>query len=108
MSDYVIVTLAGSAETRRFIGEPELARMRPSARLINVSRGSVVDEQALIARLTDGRLAGAGLDVSADEPLRTDSPLVTLDNVVLALHSVVKSSVRASSVSLPHLVAVSR
>lgn len=111
LSDYVILTLAGNAETRHFIGEPELARMRPTARLINVSRGAVVDERALIARLTDGRLAGAGLDVFADEPLRTDSPLATVDNVVLAPHSLCWTDQFTAAVSasaITALIAVSR
>ncbi|KAA9156009.1 hypothetical protein FPZ12_028445 [Amycolatopsis acidicola] len=86
-SDYVVVTVAGNSGTRHLIGETELDLMRPSARLVNVSRGSVVDEDALIARLTDGRLAGAGLDVFTEEPLKPGSPLTTLDTVVLAPHS---------------------
>ncbi|ATL88141.1 glyoxylate reductase [Streptomyces malaysiensis subsp. malaysiensis] len=111
VSDYVIVTVAANPGTRHFIGERELALMRPTARLINVSRGVVVDEEALIARLSDGRLAGAGLDVFTEEPLTADSPLTALDNVVLAPHSLcwtdqytaaVSASVTASLIAVSH------
>lgn len=110
-SDYVVVTVAGNSGTRNLIGEKELALMRPSARLINVARGSVVDEEALIARLRDGRLAGAGLDVFAEEPLKPGSPLTTLDTVVLAPHSLCwtgRFSAAVSASALDSLIAVSR
>ncbi len=61
--------------------------MRPTAYLINTSRGPIVDQAALIAALQDGRIAGAGLDVFETEPLAPDSPLVGLDNVVLTPHT---------------------
>ncbi|HKU35457.1 MAG TPA: NAD(P)-dependent oxidoreductase [Paenarthrobacter sp.] len=86
-SDFVIVTLAANAGTRHLIGEAQLDLMKPGSRLINLARGSVVDEQAMIARLSDGRLAGAGLDVFEQEPLSPDNPLATLDTVILAPHS---------------------
>ncbi|HEY9292241.1 MAG TPA: NAD(P)-dependent oxidoreductase [Microlunatus sp.] len=86
-SDYVVITVAASAGTRHFIGVEELAMMRPGSYLINIARGSVVDEDALINALESGRLAGAGLDVYATEPLPASSPLTRLDNVVLGPHS---------------------
>lgn len=86
-SDYLIITVAATDGTRHLIGERELGLMKGSARLINIARGSVVDEQALVAALKDGTLAGAGLDVFEVEPLPVDSPLIGMENVVLAPHS---------------------
>lgn len=86
-SDYVIITISAGPGTRHFIGPDQLATMKPGSFLINIARGSVVDEAALITALTSGRLAGAGLDVFATEPLPTSSPLTSLDNVILGPHS---------------------
>jgi phosphoglycerate dehydrogenase-like enzyme len=68
------------------IGADELALMKSSAFLINISRGGVVDEEALIEALQENRIAGAGLDVFTYEPLQADSPLCSLDNVILSPH----------------------
>lgn len=86
-SDYVILTVSATPETRHLIGARELGLMKNSASLINIARGSVVDEQALITALGDGTIAGAGLDVFEVEPLPADSPLIGMENVVLAPHS---------------------
>jgi phosphoglycerate dehydrogenase-like enzyme len=86
-SDYLIVTVSANPGTFRLIGADMLARMRPGSFLINLSRGSVVDEAALISALREGRLRGAALDVFEREPLPPDSPLLTMDNVVLTPHS---------------------
>jgi D-3-phosphoglycerate dehydrogenase len=86
-SDYLIVTVAGGDGTAGMIGEPQLRSMKRSAQLINLARGSVVDEPALIRALREGRIAGAGLDVFEREPLPHDSDLKTLENVILAPHS---------------------
>ena len=86
-SDYVILTVSATPETRHLIGARELGLMKDSAALINIARGSVVDEQALITALQEGTIAGAGLDVFEVEPLPGDSPLIGLENVVLAPHS---------------------
>ncbi|MGF3057423.1 2-hydroxyacid dehydrogenase [Microbacterium sp. YY-01] len=86
-SDYVVVTVPGGEATRHLIGAAELDALGPHGFLVNIARGSVVDEQALIDRLGDGRLAGAGLDVFEREPLPEGHPLTTLDNVILAPHS---------------------
>jgi glyoxylate/hydroxypyruvate reductase A len=86
-SDYVALTVPLTGETTRLIGQAELAAMKPGAVLINVCRGAVVDEQALIAALQSGRLGGAALDVVEHEPLPPESPLWDLPNVLITPHS---------------------
>ncbi|OBI95933.1 hydroxyacid dehydrogenase [Mycobacterium alsense] len=85
-SDVVSVHLVLSERTRGLIGEPELARMKPHAYLINTSRGPIVDEAALIEALASRRIAGAGLDVYDVEPPPPDHPLRVLPNVTLSPH----------------------
>lgn len=85
-ADAVVVCVALAAETRNLIGAPELAAMKASAWLVNVARGGVVDESALLAALRERRIAGAALDVFAQEPLALDSPLRALDNVLITPH----------------------
>jgi phosphoglycerate dehydrogenase-like enzyme len=85
-SDVVSLHVPLNASTRAMIGGAELALMQPSAILINTSRGPVVDEIALEDALAKGRLAGAGLDVFAEEPPPADHPLFRLDTVVLTAH----------------------
>ncbi len=84
--DFVVISLPLTPETRGFIGEKELGAMKPNAYLVNISRGGIVDEPALIKALQEGWIAGAGLDVFETEPLPTDSPLYDLDNVILSPH----------------------
>ena len=85
-SDYVVLSVPLSNETRRMIGEAELRAMRPSAVLINVCRGAVVDEEALVRALKEGRIAGAGLDVFEREPLPPESELWGMENVIISPH----------------------
>lgn len=85
-ADYVAVLTPLTAETRHMIGERELALMKRSAILINTARGPVVDEQALYNALKQQTIWGAGLDVFEQEPIGTDHPLLTLDNVVALPH----------------------
>jgi phosphoglycerate dehydrogenase-like enzyme len=85
-SDYVVVTAPLTKETRHMIGEPEFAAMKPKAVVINVGRGSVIDEEALVKALTSGRIKGAGLDVFEHEPLPAGHPLYRLENVLLSPH----------------------
>ena len=73
-------------ETRHFLGAKELSRMKPGGFVVNVCRGGVIDEEALIAALKEGRIAGAGLDVAGTEPLPEDHVLWRLDNVVISPH----------------------
>ncbi len=85
-SDYVSVHAPLTSETRGMIGERELNIMKPSAFLINVSRGPLIDEDALIKALQDKRIAGAGLDVMCKEPPESDNPLLHMDEVVVTSH----------------------
>ncbi|KGE77642.1 2-hydroxyacid dehydrogenase [Halomonas salina] len=85
-ADFVCVTVPLSAETERLIGERELGLMRDSAILVNIARGKVVDEAALIEALKAGRIRAAGLDVFEREPLPADSPLPHMANVVALPH----------------------
>jgi glyoxylate reductase len=84
-ADFVSIHAPQTPETPHLIGEGELRRMRPTAYLINTSRGPLVDEAALVRALTDGWIAGAGLDVYEHEP-RVSSGLLGLKNVVLTPH----------------------
>lgn len=85
-SDFLVVTVPLTDATRGMIGEAELRRLAPGAVLVNVARGGVVDEDALLAALASGRLRGAGLDVFVREPLPADSPLWSLPNVLVTPH----------------------
>ncbi len=85
-SDYVVITVPSTAETEGMIGAGELALMKEGAVLINVARGSIVDETALVEALEAGAIRGAGLDVYQEEPLPPSSPLWGLDNVCLTPH----------------------
>jgi D-3-phosphoglycerate dehydrogenase / 2-oxoglutarate reductase len=91
-ADYVSVHTLLNAETRHLIGERFFRRTKPTAVLINTSRGPVVDEAALYRALVDRRLAGAALDVWEREPVASDNPLLTLDNVIATPHAAYFSS----------------
>ncbi len=84
-SDFVSIHLPGSPETEGLIGAHQLAMLKPGARLVNTSRGGIVDEEALAKALEEGRVAGAALDVFATEPA-TDSPLFGFEQVVVTPH----------------------
>jgi phosphoglycerate dehydrogenase-like enzyme len=84
--DVLVITAALTPETYHLIGEVELESLRDGAILINVARGAIVDEEALVNALRSGKLAGAGIDVFEREPLPPDSPLWELRNVVLTPH----------------------
>jgi len=85
-ADYVLVAAPLTPGTRHMIDQAALKAMRPGAVLINVARGDVVDEAALIAALQDGTIGGAALDVFAHEPLPSDSPLWAMPNVIISPH----------------------
>jgi phosphoglycerate dehydrogenase-like enzyme len=86
-SDVVSIHLVLSERTRGLVGATELAAMKPTAYLINTSRGPIVDRDALVAALRDGTIAGAGLDVFDVEPLPADDPVRALPNTVLTPHT---------------------
>jgi D-3-phosphoglycerate dehydrogenase len=85
-SDFLSVHCVHTPETRGLLGEAAFRAMKESAFLINVSRGAIVDEDALVRTLKEGGLAGAGLDVFPHEPLTSDYPLLGMDNVILTPH----------------------
>lgn len=85
-ADFVSIHCPKSPETVGMFSTAQFQLMKPAACLINTARGGIVDEEALYAALTSGKIAGAGLDVFAQEPPRPDHPLLTLDNVITAPH----------------------
>ena len=85
-SDFVVLAVPVTPETNKLIGEKELRGMKPTAYLINISRGEIVDEEALVRALDEHWIAGAGLDVFATEPLPSDSRLWELPNVIFSPH----------------------
>ncbi len=85
-ADWLVLTPPLTAETRGLIGVAELARMKPGAVIVNLGRGALVDEKALVEALRAGRIAGAGLDVFEREPLPVTSPLWSLPQVILTPH----------------------
>jgi phosphoglycerate dehydrogenase-like enzyme len=86
-ADFVVLAAPETAETRHLIGQEEIAQMKPGARLINVARGSLLDEAALIRALQEGKLGGAALDVTATEPLPPESPLWKAPNLLITPHT---------------------
>ena len=85
-ADFITLHARMSESTKNLVGEAELAVMKPTAYLINTARAGLVDEKALIKALQEKRIAGAALDVFLDEPLKPESPFLTLDNVTLTTH----------------------
>jgi phosphoglycerate dehydrogenase-like enzyme len=86
-ADFVALTCPLTPETEGLIGAEALRRMKPSAVLVNVARGRCVDEAALIEALREGRIAGAALDVTTEEPLPAASPLWGMENVLITPHT---------------------
>ncbi len=86
MSDYVVVTVPRTSQTLAMIGTEQLALMKPSAILIGISRGGIIDQEALATALREKRLAAAALDVFKPEPLPEDSELWDLDNLLITAH----------------------
>jgi phosphoglycerate dehydrogenase-like enzyme len=86
-ADFVVLTCPLTKETENLLDAEALARMKPSAHLVNVARGRVVDEAALVEALAARRIAGAGIDVTVEEPLAPSSPLWGMEHVLLTPHT---------------------
>ncbi len=86
-ADYVVLSLPYTKETRRIFGSREFTAMKPAAYFINIARGGVVDEAALVSALQQRKIAGAALDVFEQEPLPKESPLWGVDNVIITSHT---------------------
>ena len=86
-ADFIIICCALTPDTHHLIGADQLARMKPSAHLINIARGPIIDQAALTHALQNGLIAGAALDVFEQEPINLEDPLLDLDNVILAPHA---------------------
>jgi len=86
-ADYVALTCPLTPETEKLFDAAALGLMKPSAHLINLARGRVVDEAALVETLAAHRIAGAGIDVTVEEPLGTDSPLWGMEHVLVTPHT---------------------
>ena len=86
-SDYLSIHAALTPETKHLLGLEQFKQMKPTAYLINTARGGIIDEQALYLALSQGYIAGAGLDVLDPEPPQPDNPLLKLDNVVITAHA---------------------
>lgn len=85
--DYVILIVPGTKENDKMFSEAEFKAMKKTAILVNIGRGSVVDQEALVAALTDGTIAAAGIDVTNPEPLPRDHPLLKLPNLTISPHT---------------------
>ncbi|MCX7912509.1 MAG: D-2-hydroxyacid dehydrogenase [Dehalococcoidales bacterium] len=85
-ADFVVICTPHTPETHHLIGEKELRMMKSTAHIINIARGGIIDETALVRALNEKWIAGAGLDVTEKEPLPPDSPLWELDNVIISPH----------------------
>ncbi len=107
-ADYVMLTVPLTSQTQRFIGRAELTRMKPTAILINASRGAVVDTEALTEALAARTIYSAALDVTEPEPLPRDHPLLRLDNVIITPHlgsATEQTRQRMAEVSIENLLA---
>ncbi len=104
--DWVVIAAASTEETRGLIGAAELAAMKPSARIVNIARGALIDQPALVEALGKGRIAGALLDVTEPEPPPADDPIWSAPNTLLTSHSSAMSTgwpARAAEIFLDNL-----
>ncbi len=107
-SDFVVISTALTAETRHLIGERELGLMKPTAVLVNIARGPIVDQRALYRALVDKKIWAAGLDVLEVEPVPMDEPLLRLDNVVIPPHlgsASIKTRIKMATMAAENCVA---
>jgi len=108
-SDFVVISVVLTKETYHMIGERELKLMKPSAYLINIARGAIVDTNALVKALKEGWIAGAALDVFEEEPLPKDHPLTKLKNVILTPHiasATTETRARMADLAVENLLSV--
>ncbi len=101
-SDFIAIHALLSEETRNMISHSEFKKMKPTCYLINDARGEIVDQLALIKALQEGLIAGAGLDVTVDDPIAPDNPLLKMHNVILTGHSAWYSTVADSGPEFWH------
>jgi glyoxylate reductase len=107
-SDFVSLHVSLGAQTRGLVGERELALMKPTAYLVNTSRGGVVDQDALVEALRAGRLAGAGLDVAATEPVQPEDALLSAPNLVITPHvgsATIETRTKMADLAVENLIA---
>jgi len=105
-ADFVVLTIPMTQQTHHMIGKPELQLMKPGAYIVNIGRGGTIDEAELVTALESGKIAGAGLDVFETEPLPEESPLWSMDNVIITAHysgSTPKYNDRAMEIFLTNL-----
>ena len=108
-SDIVTIHTPLNDETRGLLGLEQLRQMKPTALLINCARGGIVDEAALIRALEEGTIAGAGIDVTVEEPLRAENPLCSAPNLIISPHSAAQTreaTVRAATMCAEGCIAV--
>jgi len=108
-ADFITIHCPKTPETLSLFNEARLGRMKPTAYLVNTARGGLIDEDALLAALKSGAIAGAGLDVVAEEPASADHPLFALDNVVVSPHmaGVTREAVdRMSVIAIQNILSV--
>ena len=108
-SDFVSVHVPLTAETQHLISAAALAKMKPTAVLVNTARGPVIDQDALIAALQNGTIYAAGLDVTTPEPLPADNPLLHLPNCIVLPHigsATIEARDAMSSIAARNLIAV--
>lgn len=86
-ADHVVIATPSTPGTKGMIGAAQLAQMKPTAYIYNIARGDIIDQDAMIAALKDGKIAGAGLDTTTPEPLPPESPLWTMPNVIVTGHT---------------------
>lgn len=99
-SDFISIHVPLTPDTRNLIGSKEMQQMKKGAFIINTARGGIVDENALYQFLTNGHLGGAALDVTEQEPIQADSPLLKLDNVIITSHIASYSKESLNAVSM--------
>lgn len=98
--DFVSLHMPSTSSTRGMFSEAQFAAMKPTAFLLNAARGDIIDEPVLIKYLTEGRIAGAGLDVLADDPMPADHPLMKLNNVILTPHMAALTKETSSKIAI--------